>query len=583
MARWLLRLLAGVLLVGAVALPAVQWPSSASDPVFEETTITQYAATFDIDEDGDLTATEQLTVDFPFDGKHGIFRFWDLHDVNDANARRLPYNNPDTRVGQADEVLITRHGRGRYVTARIGSADVTLTPGLHTYVITYSIEGVLIPRSGEIPTQFYWNVIPGGWQQNIESSDIVVNLPAAALSVQCAVGVGSTEGCQADGQGTTTLRIRTGFLASQTPVTLSAGMQIPTPPAGNRLPWAARLDPILGSSLVKLLLVAATTIATGVYATVLGRSSREAAPGFPLQYAPPPGIGPAQANYVLTETIGKEAFVASMLYAAERGAVVLDKVPTGWSITDKNGDGGWAGVDEVTLGMAALLSGPHSTFTALDKDVNAGKQLKAQLAKLTSDTRHWARNAGLLLSERRIQLGSALVIVSAIVAGAICIWRPFGMTALALVPGAFAIGGARMLGTGATTRRTAAGRDLWSRVGGFHRVLSTPSSIERFDFSGRQELYTAYLPWAVAFGCANEWAGKYQTEMGAEPPMPLYLGHGFAHGNMQHFADTMVQDFSSTLDSAISSYEATQRSSSSGGGGGFSGGGGGGGGGGGSW
>ncbi len=583
MARWLLRLLAGVVLLGAVTLPAVQWPSSAADPVFEETTITQYLATFDIDENGDLTANEQLTVDFPFDGKHGIFRFWDIQDDNDPNARRLPEAITVTRDGQPDEVLITRNDRGRYVTARIGSADVTLQPGLHTYVITYEIDGVLIPRSGEIPTQFYWNIIPGGWQQSIEASDIVVNLPAPAISVQCATGVGSTGGCQADGQGSSTLRVRTGFLASQMPVTLSAGMQIPTPEAGNRLLWPTRLDPILGSSLVMLALVAAATIATGVYATVLGRSSREASPTFPLQYAPPPGIGPAQAKYVLTETIDKESFVASMLYAAERGAVVMDKVPSGWSITDKSGDDGWAGVDEVTLGMAALMSGPHSTFTALDKDVTAGKKLKAQLAKLTGDTRHWASNAGLVLSERRIQLGSVLVVVSAVIAGVILIWRPLGMTALALVPGAFAIGGARLLGTGATTRRTAAGRDLWSRVGGFHRILSTPSSIERFDFSGRQELYTAYLPWAVAFGCANEWADKYQTEMGTEPPMPMYLGHGFAYGNMQHFADTMVQDFSSTLDSAISSYEASQRSSSGGGGGGFSGGGGGGGGGGGSW
>ncbi|MDA3039246.1 MAG: DUF2207 domain-containing protein [Actinomycetota bacterium] len=582
MTRWLLRLLAGALLLGGVALPAVQQPSSASDPVAEETTITQYVATFDIDEDGDLAATEQLTVNFPFGGKHGIFRFWDLHDANDPNARRRPEAISVTRDGQPDEVLITRNDRGRYVTARIGSPDVTLQPGPHTYVITYEIDGVLIPRSGEIPTQFYWNVIPGGWQQQIEASDIVVNLPTAAIAVQCAVGVGATGGCQAEGQGTTTLRIRTGFLAPRTPVTISAGMQMPTPTAGNRLPWAARLDPILGSSQVALLLVAAATIATGAYATVLGRSSREAAPGFPLQYAPPPGIGPAQANYVLTETIGKESFVATMLYAAERGAVVLDKVPSGWSITDKSGNAGWAGVDEVTLGMAALLSGPYSTFTAFNKDVSSGERLKNQLAKLTSDTRHWAGNAGLVVSERRIQLGGALVIVCAVIAGVICVWRPLGMTALALVPGVFAIGGARMLGTGATTRRTAAGRALWSRVGGFHRVLSTPSSIERFEFSGRQELYTAYLPWAVAFGCAGEWADKYQTEMGTAPPMPLYVGHGFANGNMQRFADTVVQDFSSTLDSAISSYEASQSSSSSGGGD-FSGGGGGGGGGGGSW
>jgi hypothetical protein len=42
------------------------------------------------------------------------------------------------------------------------------------------------------------------------------------------------------------------------------------------------------------------------------------------------------------------------------------------------------------------------------------------------------------------------------------------------------------------------------------RVLATPSAEDRFDFSGRNELYSAYIPWAVAFDCAKEWAAKYE-------------------------------------------------------------------------
>jgi uncharacterized membrane protein len=107
--------------------------------------------------------------------------------------------------------------------------------------------------------------------------------------------------------------------------------------------------------------------------------------------------------------------------------------------------------------------------------------------------------------------------------------------------------------------------------------------VQRFDFSGRQDLYTAYLPWAVAFGCAREWADKYRTETGTEPPAPSYLGAygaGYVGGDP---SAALVDDFSSTVSSAISAYQATQSSSGGGGGGGFSGGGGGGGGGGGSW
>jgi uncharacterized membrane protein len=156
------------------------------------------------------------------------------------------------------------------------------------------------------------------------------------------------------------------------------------------------------------------------------------------------------------------------------------------------------------------------------------------------------------------------------------------MSVVALIPGLFALFASELLAPGSGTKRTAAGRDLWSRIGGFRRVLATPSSEDRFDFSGRKELYTAYIPWAVAFGVADEWAEKYRIETGEDPPLPLYATSGFAYGN-GGFASSMADDFSTTVGSAISAYEATQSSSSGSSGGGFSGGGGGGGGGGGSW
>jgi uncharacterized membrane protein len=115
-------------------------------------------------------------------------------------------------------------------------------------------------------------------------------------------------------------------------------------------------------------------------------------------------------------------------------------------------------------------------------------------------------------------------------------------------------------------------------------MLATPSSKQRFDFSGRKELYTAYIPWAVALDCADEWAAKYRVEVGEEPPVPHYFAGAYAGSNAGAFVSSMVSDFDSTVSGAISSYNATQTSSSrGGGGGGFSGGGGGGGGGGGSW
>ncbi|MBB3042109.1 DUF2207 domain-containing protein [Nocardioides soli] len=553
-----------------------------SGDVDEPTTITSYVADFDVAENGDLSVAERLTVDVPVYGRHGIFRYFDTHDASAPHARREPEDIEVTMDGEDVPVELLSERRGRYVNARIGDPDATLPVGEHVFEIRYRIAGVLEEGTTGQPTQFYWNLIPGGWQQPIERSRLTVRLPAPAQDVRCAVGAGAGTGCTAKGEGTRELVVRTRQLAPNTPVTLKAGLDLPTPPAGTTLPWRGGLDPILGTSVPVLAVVLLLAGGAGALGYVLVRGTRETDPQLPLMYAPPEGIGPAQAAYLVTEDVDQEQYVATLMYAAERGAIELDRSGDDWTITDKGGSAGWAGLDPVTTGVAHLLSGPGTSFVASSRDVQAGKRLKSEIASFEKSTRSWASGAGLMVGSGLGGIGGLIIGACGIAVLAVAIWNPFDMTAIGLVPGLFAVFGAGLAATGAGTKRTRAGRDLWSRAGGFRRILSTPSAQDRFDFSGREELYTAYIPWAVAFGCADEWAAKYRTEMGSEPPVPSYLGHAYAGASVGSAVSSMVDDFETTVSSAISAYEATQKSSSSGGGG-FSGGGGGGGGGGGSW
>jgi uncharacterized membrane protein len=261
----------------------------------------------------------------------------------------------------------------------------------------------------------------------------------------------------------------------------------------------------------------------------------------------------------------------------------VDRHPDGeWEIRDRGGFRGWADLDDLTRRIAGLLAGEGGTFVAARKDVAAGEKLKDELSGFESDTRQWARREGLLEKAGLGHGAGLLVVVAAVATVALAVVSPVDLSLAAVVPGLFAVFAAPTLRPGSATRRTPKGRDLWSRVGGFRRILATPSSVARFDFSGRRELYTAYLPWAVAFGCAEQWAAKYRTEMGAEPPGPVNFAGGYVGVPTGAYVDQMVDDFDSAVSSSISAYQATQ-SSSGGGGGGFSGGGGGGGGGGGSW
>jgi uncharacterized membrane protein len=236
----------------------------------------------------------------------------------------------------------------------------------------------------------------------------------------------------------------------------------------------------------------------------------------------------------------------------------------------------------VTSRVARLVGGPGGRFTVRRKDVTAGEELQSEIRGFEKATRTWGAENG-FLSPSGMGTGGGFVVVIAIALAffaALATW--FGMSITGLVFAAFALTAAPLMQRGASTRRTSRGRELWSRIGGFERMLSTPSSKQRFDFSGRQELYTAYIPWAVAFGCADAWAKKYRTEVGAEPPVPAYFAGYYAGDHTGEYVSQMVGDFDATVNSSIAAYAATQSHSSSGGGG-FSGGGGGGGGGGGSW
>lgn len=583
MRRVVITLAALAAFVVAVLLPALTSDSSASSSP-ETTTITRYLADFTVTANGDLEARETLTVHFPDPGSHGIYRFFDQHDASAARTLRIPHDITVTRDGHPEQVDLSTRSHGRFLVARIGRPDVTIGLADHTYVIRYRIDGVLEPGTDGATSQFYWNVIPGGWQQGIERARIAVHLPAAPAPVQCVVGTGAgSSGCpHVVGEGAGSLFISTGALPPRTPVTLKAGLDIPTPPAGDPLPWSASLVPILGDSVAVLVVVLILGAAGLVVGLLLARGSRERPPAFPLQYAPPDGVGPAGAAYVVNERVDEQAFVASLLWAAEKGAVDLRREADGWTIADKSGAAGWAAIDPVTAEVAPLVGGPGGTFTAGKRDVSAGQELQSRIKDFESSTRAWGLSNGFLVRAGLGSAGGLLVVVAVFLAffAALATW--FGMSISGLVFAGFALGASPLLRRGAATRRTPKGRDLWSRVGGFERMLSTPSSKQRFDFSGRQDLYTAYIPWAVAFGCAEAWAKKYRTEVGTEPPVPSYFAGYYAGAHTGDYVSQMVGDFTATVNSSIAAYAATQ-TSSSGGGGGFSGGGGGGGGGGGSW
>ena len=108
-------------------------------------------------------------------------------------------------------------------------------------------------------------------------------------------------------------------------MTVRAGVDVPTPPRIS-LPWPYTWDRILGQSVTGVVWVAGLTVAFGLGAFLWYRTTVEPSPGFPLQYAPPPGLGPVQTEYIRTESVPKNGLTATLFYLAERGLIDLRQV-----------------------------------------------------------------------------------------------------------------------------------------------------------------------------------------------------------------------------------------------------------------
>jgi uncharacterized membrane protein len=147
-----------------------------------------------------------------------------------------------------------------------------------------------------------------------------------------------------------------------------------------------------------------------------------------------------------------------------------------------------------------------------------------------------------------------------------------GLLGLPVIAG----GAVLAMAAGAMPRRTALGQDLTRRTLGFMRYMKT-AEVGNQAFAERANIFTEYLPYAIAFKCVDGWARAFKDiDMQAAT-------HGWYSGTSAFDAN----HFSSSLGSFSSSVSSTMASTPGGSGGsGFSGGssgGGGGGGGGGSW
>ncbi|OMC05942.1 hypothetical protein A5733_18570, partial [Mycobacterium sp. NS-7484] len=409
---WLFTL---ALIAFGLLWPLVFTGGSASGPgAADPVVITDYRGDFTVDADGRLSAVETITGDFP-SGRHGIFRYWDVANQNNSRLRQVPEITSITMDGSSIPYELLWETGKRFRVAKIGDPATTLDWGPHVFEIRYAIDGALDPGTvaaqrefattigdSDARSVFYWNVIAPAWNNTIKRADISVTLPAEVTGAACSVGYGVGSACtdlRTDGN---TVRLTATDLQPHTPVTLRAGVDVESP-AQVSLPWPYTWDRILGRSVSALVWIALLTVGMGLLAYLWTRTTVEPPPGFPVQYAPPEGLGPVQTEYIRTETIPKTGLSATLFHLAERGLVELRQLgDMHWKIKGLAKPAEWTDVDPVGIDVGAALKvmSVGAAFTAKNTAAS-GKKLSKAKADMDVAVRKWAFDGGFMVKRRK--------------------------------------------------------------------------------------------------------------------------------------------------------------------------------------
>jgi uncharacterized membrane protein YgcG len=310
------------------------------------------------------------------------------------------------------------------------------------------------------------------------------------------------------------------------------------------------------------------------------KTVRQAIETIPVAFTPPEDLHPAESR-AFTSIGQNDAMDATLIDLAVRGFVTIEPLEGDDAILRLTGKRDDELVDfEISL-LAALFPGRNVTRTADLRDnesVSAAlKQAKDQLDTRT-DSFKWFKNG----SHAALMLPG----LAALVAGFLLAFK-FVTSGIAAPFVAMAIVGAIAMVTVIFNQSTksAEGSVAYVQIEGFKKYLSTAEA-DQLQWEAGQDIFSKYLPWAVAFGVAERWAAMF-AQLAAEGRYQSGLTwiHGTDIYRMQNLTSVISAATGSFHDVvyAADSYAESARSSASSGGSGFSGGGGHGGGGSSSW
>lgn len=595
--------------------------------------VKNFTIDYTVGSDGVLHVKETIAYTFGSTGRHGIYRDLVIREPYvDDDSKDQKYEVSNVTVSSpsgapdefSTETFKSNHDRYQELRIKIGSEDQTISGYDATYVITYDVRGAL--RHFADHSELYWDATGRSWEADLRQVTINVTVPEGVQNVECFVGTaGSTQTCPQKSvsgekgvfgatdlpsgeQLTIVAGIKPGVVSNDTPIVVDA----PSWMEQNGLSWLA----VIGSAAVSL-----AAIGAGVLYSRNGNRDQRFA-GMPPGAFPPSGVAAEPVKDELAEDQIPVAFAPPRIPVAEGGLLIDAKAnttETAATLIDLAVRGGVrienTGNDQkAVLVNAAVATAPHEQvlMSGLFPSLQPGSEVLLRRGAVGDHTMRRAHDGmiralrdqvkarGWYLRMPRAGGGSAFKNGTGCACmGMIAIWV-FGAGLAGTITGA-ATGG---LGRGlvivvpviavivaigiwiakrAKGQRNPAGRAVADQLIGFRKYLATAEA-DQLRFEEGEDIFSKYLPWAIAFGLADRWQKTCEqlVAAGRLTPDPYWYS-----GPSYYTSGWTAAAVSSTV---ASTFDPPPAPASSGGGGGsssgFSGGssgGGGGGGGGGSW
>lgn len=289
-------------------------------PAAAQERITNFVSDISIASDGTITVRETIAVLADNDRiQHGIFR--DIPTVYTdrlGNRVRVGFEVEEVqRDGRSEPYVVERISNGQRV--RVGTADVFVDRGLHTYLIVYRTNRQIgfFPMFDEL----YWNVTGNAWQFTIDRAEAIVHLPPRASPVQFDYYTGPTgaqeKNARAFASGDGIRFVTTVSLAPGEGLTVAVGFSkgAVTPPTA-----AENVGDFLSSNASSIAGLIGLAAIGFYYFMAWSKFGRDPARGviIPL-FAPPKDFSPASVRFVDRMGYDRKTFATALVAMAVKG------------------------------------------------------------------------------------------------------------------------------------------------------------------------------------------------------------------------------------------------------------------------